>query len=689
MDGYAESNFDPSDFYSTAQSRFIDTPTNNQIPFTLIGNDKFFQALYAYHQSCGLVCVILKQICYLLTVLFSILFSGFLTTCVDWKSIHDGSSHDLFKSLYPSCRPPEGRNGIVMFFFWTFMIWFVWQLYRSTIFVSRMTQVRHVWTQVLKLSDDVNWVTWEQVVESFQQTIDPSGDVQYIANRIMRYDNFLIGMLTKDVFGIENTPFSRAFSKLLEWNLKYAMKRVLFKHDDSVNPEVLQRAHKDRFEKALQKGFIILGIMNLIFMPFMLCAIVVFFIYRHVGEFNRNPKALGYYTFTHLARWKLRDFNELPHAYTNRLNKAHPKVVEYLDQFGNEKARILSNFFAYVITSTFFILMIISYFNADIVVSLFMLERPIIFYVGLFGAAAMMLPDNSSLDVTVHEPDRIFDELVETLHHTVPTTWKDMTSRERYDELSKLFRYKWLVVLEEGLSILTVPYVLIFKMPKRAKNIVDFFRENGLDVDKLGIVCRCADFTHGITTYETVDDTVMLYHKMEASYAQFQHTNPHWASRISNSSQLRPAALQSRQPQPSRISVNPNLTLSDLPPLHISPQNSNGSGQTETDSITITMPPHMRPNDNISQFNTPQSWASQHLFRAAEDMIYNHNQEDDDTSSETSDMYNEPLQESDSSTHLFMQPSLSSSPASHFMEVNETSPPFAEEIFRAETSDED
>ena len=532
MDTYEESNFDPSEFYSSAQSRFDDNlPLRNGIPFTIIGNDKLFQALYTYHQNSGITCIILKNICYILTVLFSILSSTFLSTCVNWKAIQDGSH----PKVYPGCIPPEGRNGLVMFFFWIFMIWWTYQVYRSWKFCGRMMQIRHIWIDNLSLPEDVRWIHWEQVVEAYRNNIQNSVDIEYIANRIMRYDNFLIGMLTKDVFAIENTVFAIAFSKLLEWNIKLCIKRVLFRHDDTVHPDVQRRISSARLESSLIKAFIIVGILNALFIPFMLCAIIVYFIYRYVGEYNRNPKALGYYTFTRLAHWKLRDFNELPHTYINRLNRAHPKVVEYLDQFGNEKVRILGKFLSYVSTSTFFILAVISYFNSDVVISLFMMEKPIIFYVGIFGALSMMFPDTVGSDIIVYEPDRKFDELVDILHHSVPPTWKDMDTKERYDEISKLFRYKWIVFLEEALSVITVPYVLLFKFPKRAKHIVAFFRENAHYVpnNNLGIICVCADFTQRSlqgAMYQNTESEI-LSRKMSTSFAHFQSSHPGWVPR--------------------------------------------------------------------------------------------------------------------------------------------------------------
>jgi hypothetical protein len=50
-------------------------------------SDIFFKRLYNYYQKKGYYCIILSQVCYILTILFSIIFSTFVSVCVDWKGI--------------------------------------------------------------------------------------------------------------------------------------------------------------------------------------------------------------------------------------------------------------------------------------------------------------------------------------------------------------------------------------------------------------------------------------------------------------------------------------------------------------------------------------------------------------------------------------------------------------------------
>lgn len=509
-----ESNFDPADFFlhkggheenidhrndrgyepvndSFGSLRdFVNSPFNT--PFTISGDDLFFKHLYEYHQGSGLICIFLTEICYLLTVLFSILFSTFLMTCVDWKSIHDGRKNNLHDAVYPMCRPENGRNGMVTFSFCVFIIYWFIMVYRTVIYLMRIRKIHELWIGRLGLSTDVQWVTWQMVIDAYHDRIDQTVDSHYIVSRIMRWDNYLIAMLMKNVFGWD--AFNGIFTKVLEWNVHKCISSALFRDDGILIRDVVLPAKKQEYVQRLRKSFMVYGVINLLCMPFVFSALLVYFIYRYVSEYHKNPKAMGLYSFTPLAKWKLRDFNEMPHVYTARLNKAHPKIIEYLGQFVNEGYTIIVKFVSFILGSTLLILVGVSFFYPDIIISLFITEKPVIFYVGVLGILFAAVQNNSVDEPLVYEPDKKFDELIDSLHGTVPTSWANMSTKDRYMEIRKLFKYKWMVWIMEILSVIYVPFLLLFWLPNKAENIVNFFRENSVHVATIGNICSCASF---------------------------------------------------------------------------------------------------------------------------------------------------------------------------------------------------
>jgi autophagy-related protein 9 len=548
-----ESNVDPTDFFLYRGSHESETtrlfPNANRAnpvaqsghnfrdlvnaPFILVGNDQFFKHLYAYYQGSGLICIAMTQICYLLTVLFTILFSTFLMTCVDWKGIHENRKKNFHEAIYPMCRPDEGRNGLVTFAFCIFIIWWFVEVVRSCSYMVRIKRVHELWIELLHLSPDVRWVTWQMVIDSYHDNVDQTVDSYYIVNRIVRWDNYLIAMLTKDIFGW-NT-LSGVFTKVLEYNLEKSITGALFRDDGILIKDVMFQHRKREYVQKLQTSFYYYGILNLICMPFVFSALTVFFIYRYVSEYHKKPKAMGMYSFTPIAKWRLRDFNELPHVYTARLNRAHPTIIEYFGQFVNETYNIVFKFVSFILGSTMLILVGVSFFYPDVIISLFVTEQPVIFYVGVVGLLFAVVRNSTVDEPIVYEPDEKFDRLMKDLHGT-PTTWNNMSTKERYFEIRRLFRYKWMIFLLEIASVIYVPFILLFWLPHQAENIVDFFRENSIYVDKMGIICSCANFDAQQPLMRASDDndddvcsvTSSMDMKTSTSMLNFKETYKTW-----------------------------------------------------------------------------------------------------------------------------------------------------------------
>ena len=57
---------------------------------------------------------------------------------------------------------------------------------------------------------------------------------------------------------------------------------------------------------------------------------------------------------------------------------------------------------------------------------------------------------------------------------------------------STRFQMRLSYIIEEVLSPIVTPYVLIFKLRYRAHEIIDFFRQNTTDIQGVGDVCKLA-----------------------------------------------------------------------------------------------------------------------------------------------------------------------------------------------------
>ena len=58
-------------------------------------------------------------------------------------------------------------------------------------------------------------------------------------------------------------------------------------------------------------------------------------------EYHKDPSNIGGRRYTSYARWKFREFNELPHFFSRRLHESYPLASMYIGQFPNEKLTLI------------------------------------------------------------------------------------------------------------------------------------------------------------------------------------------------------------------------------------------------------------------------------------------------------------------------------------------------------------
>ena len=476
-----ESDDEPSE--SLQYESFVPKQPQDHIDLS----DIFFQNLYIYHRQRGLIPILLSKISYLVSSLFAILLTTYLFTCVRWNILYYGPAKTIDDILVTSCF--SNITGMNWYIFCIFLIWWFIQAFRNGSHYFAMMQIQDMYTKKLKIKSHQQ-VTWNELLLIVNQRYSSVVNPVYATNKIMRYENYFIAMLAKDILGFDSYGI---FTKIIEWNLLTCFKWVFFDKNDNLKLSATVHRKKGHLVNKLVNTLKIVGVLNLIFAPFVFFGLFIYFIYRYASQYQKNPHAIGVYSFTPLARLKLRGFNELPHIYEKRLNKAYPKMVDFLSQFVNENVNIIAKTISFISGSLLVVLAIISVLDQELLVSP---KRPLLFYIGVLGTIFVIAHNFSKEDsIVVYEPEEIFNEITRILHYT-PPSWTSMDTEEKRQELSRLIRYKITIYFHEITSVIYGPILFIFWLPNRASQIVDFFRENSVYVDQLGYICSFAAFSN-------------------------------------------------------------------------------------------------------------------------------------------------------------------------------------------------
>lgn len=208
---------------------------------------------------------------------------------------------------------------------------------------------------------------------------------------------------------------------------------------------------------------------------------------------------------------------------------SYPFAKRYLDQFPSVVTERLARTVAFVAGALATVLAIATMIDPDLFLGFEITrDRTALFYLSIFaGAWAVargMIPEDNS----VFNPEYVLRQVIEYTHYE-PGHWKGrLHSYEVKTEFSGLYKNKVIIFMEEIVSILIAPLILIFSLPRSSDQIVDFFREFTIHVDGLGYVCSFAvfDFKQALKQPSTGGDVRGDYYatkhgKMAASFYGF------------------------------------------------------------------------------------------------------------------------------------------------------------------------
>ncbi|PWZ00040.1 APG9-domain-containing protein [Testicularia cyperi] len=493
--------------------------------------DAFLQEVYAYYVGKGAICIALSRTLNLLTIAFVIGFSTFLFGCIDYSAIrHDGALGDVIVGHCVSGFSPFSTFVVVVL-----AAIFGWQVVQFALGLSRLSAMHRFYTHLLNIPDaDVQSIPWHEVVnriaalreqhpntslssadeiESGLRTGAGAGgagggvggraqqqrlDAHDVANRIMRQENYLIALFNENILDLSVPGLrhrSPALTKTLEWNLNFCLLGFLFDGQGQVRRQFLSERYRADLVEGLRRRFLFMAMVNAVFAPFIVLYLVIYSFFRYFEEYHKDPSNLGSRQYTQYARWKFREFNELPHLFRRRCHSSYAPAQKYIDQFPKEKTAIVARFVAFVAGSFTAVLLLASVIDPDLFLHFDITpQRNVLFYIGVFGAilavARGMIPD----DHLVFEPETVLREVIQHTHY-LPEDWKGrFHSAEVHTEFGQLYTLKIYIFVQELLSVITTPFVLWLSLPSCAPDLIDFFRKYTVHIDGLGHVCSFAVF---------------------------------------------------------------------------------------------------------------------------------------------------------------------------------------------------
>ena len=432
--------------------------------------------MYEYYYRGGFWTIIVTEITEIISHIFGISFIIFSFSLLDWPKILQCGTNNETKDcgeLFIYIKPQLPNTfcilslSIAIIFTFCKIIFFIYN-YKNILYIYKFYR-----NNLNISSKELQTMSWATVIKAMSNNEKIKLSISEITNRILRKENYYIGLINKDIFQVPN----KFYSKQLEINIQYVISDL-----------------KNVSSGKLKRKFILYGIINLVFSVFIFIYILMYFLASNIDDLYSN-KNIATRKYSLLTKWKFRDYNELNHFFQQRLNKSIKHSYEYLKQFPSPIVEILCKFICLISGCFIVFLLILSILDESILLYVRVFDRTLLFYTGVFGAISatargfLKAPENK-----VYDPDGIMKKIYKHTHY-MPAHWNNKCNTyDIRDEFLDLFPYTILIFLFDLISVFTTPLILIFYLPNKSNDIVNFIKFNTLQTSTIGNICCFARF---------------------------------------------------------------------------------------------------------------------------------------------------------------------------------------------------
>uniref|UniRef100_A0A672LIB5 Autophagy-related protein 9 n=1 Tax=Sinocyclocheilus grahami TaxID=75366 RepID=A0A672LIB5_SINGR len=544
--------------------------------------------------------MVLSEFFELVQFLFVVTFTTFLFNCVEYDVLfanrvinHTGQSPlgplDRNKVTLPDAILPgeqcTERSVCPWIIFLLIMaaIFWVYRLVKVICNVLRYWEIRQFYKKALKIQmDELCNFTWQEVqgrlihLQREQPMCVQKRELSEldIYHRILRFKNYTVAMINKSLLPVRlRVPF---FSDMifLTQGLKYNFELILFwgplslfQNKWSLHPKYKRAANRQELAKQLSRIILLTGLVNLLLCPFVLVWQVLYAFFSYAEVIKREPGSLGARRWSLYGRLYLRHFNELDHELQGRLGRGYKPAAKYMNAFVSPLLAVLAKNVAFFSGSVLAVLIALTVYDEDVLTVQHILTA--ITVLGLvITITRSFIPDEHM----VWCPEQLLQCVLAHIHY-MPDHWKGNANKsETRDEMAQLFQYKAVFILEELLSPIITPFILIFPLRSKSLEIIDFFRNFTVDVAGVGDICSFAQMDirhHGNPQWMSEGQTeASVYQqaengKTELSLMHFTIKNPRWQPPRESSVFI--SHLKEKVHQDAQTGPSPQLLLSEAP----------------------------------------------------------------------------------------------------------------------------
>ncbi|KAM7379462.1 hypothetical protein PAMP_005009 [Pampus punctatissimus] len=440
------------------------------------------------------------------------------------------------------------ENSWIIFLLIMAAIFWVYRFIKVFCNVLSYWEIRQFYIKALKITmDELCNFTWQEVQDRLislqreqQMCIHKKELTELdIYHRILRFKNYMVAMINKSLLPVQLQLPLLGNVVFLTQGLKYNFELILFwgpgslfQNKWNLHPKYKRIGNRLELAQQLSRVILLMGLANLLLCPFILVWQVLYAFFSYTEVIRREPGSLGARRWSLYGRLYLRHFNELDHELHGRLGRGYKPTSKYMNSFTSPLLTVLAKNIAFFSGSVLAVLIALTVYDEDILTVQHILTAITVLGV-VITITRSFIPDEHM----VWCPEQLLQCMLAHIHY-MPDHWRGNANKsETRDEVAQLFQYKAVFILEELLSPIVTPFILIFLLRNKSLEIIDFFRSFTVEVVGVGDICSFAQMDirrHGNPTWMSEGQTeASIYQqaengKTELSLMHFTIKNPRW-----------------------------------------------------------------------------------------------------------------------------------------------------------------
>lgn len=453
-------------------------------------DDLFLLHLYIYFLHGGYHNIIIDDIVNILISVFMMLFIKFLYSSVDFIGLFTNTgNHHINEYIHlDNYGKFDGFMGIS---FTIFIIYIVFSIIKTYQNIDKFHKIKKFYNDTLHIRDmEIRTFEWEEIINKLVNTCHNVSNVNVytVTSRIMKIDNIFISLWDK-----KQIPFTY-LNTLLELNIKYCFLNTLQEGNDKISNKIL--TNKEDYKNKVKHRIFVIGIINLLFMPFILLFAGFYVIIEYGEEFYNSPKLIASRRWTKISKWRFRFYNELPHVFNNRMSHASIEMKKYFEQFNHRILEIVSRLIVFIISSIFLLLVFIVFINENNLNNIGIFGfQPILWHITICATTLAIFRNFTKSNIMTH-PKESLEKANQHLYMIAESNIKCANTVKIKNKMATYYQYQIICLIKEIFSIIITPLYYMPILYEHSDKICDFIIEHIEYHHIMGNVSKFSIFTN-------------------------------------------------------------------------------------------------------------------------------------------------------------------------------------------------